>query len=133
MRSTPLRPPAARHFITRVRQGTFVRNRQPNTVIEPGVDVAADVQAINAGQAIRQGDRFVVHGRTYGHHDGTLYPISGLGFHRLDAGAYKALGVYNQFQHQDPERAREILDKMGISEEQRAAALAAWRAGSGGG
>ena len=98
-------------------------------MIAPWVDVAGDVAAINAGRATRVGDTFVVNERTYGVHEGTLYPIAGLGYHRLDRGAYKALGVYNAFG--DGPRAAEILDMMGIDSEQRAAARAAWRAGRG--
>jgi hypothetical protein len=59
-------------------------------------------------------------------HDGTLYPISGEGFHQLSRGAFKALGVYNQFG--DSAQAAEILDRMGATPADREAALAAWRA-----
>ena len=67
-----------------------------NTVIEPGVDVQADVAAINSGLAKRIGNTFEVKGRVYGVHDGTLYPISGPGFQTLDRGGLKALGVFNK-------------------------------------
>ncbi|WP_197740795.1 hypothetical protein [Tuwongella immobilis] len=98
-----------------------------NTVIEPGVDVAADVEAINQGLAQRAGDRFIVNGRTYGVHDGTLYPISGPGLHQLDRGGFKALGVLNKFG--DSPRAAEIMQKMGLSQDAIDAGRAAWKAG----
>ncbi|NEP09727.1 MAG: hypothetical protein F6K14_05785 [Symploca sp. SIO2C1] len=98
--------------------------------MEPFVDISNDVSAINAGRATRQGNNFIINGRTYGSHDGILFPISGPGFHQLDRGAFKALGVYNQFG--DTSRATEILDNMAISSEQRQAALRAWRTGRGG-
>jgi len=66
-------------------------------------------------------DIYEVNKRTYGHHDGTLYPIKGPGFHLLDRGAYKALGVYNKFGNSTT--ANSILDNMGISWFQRMAAL----------
>jgi len=97
-----------------------------NTVIEPGVDVNADVEAINAGRATRVNGNFVVNGRTYGAHDGTLYPISGTGFHQLSRAQFKALGVLNQFG--ETARSNEILTKMNISEADRTVASRAHKA-----
>ena len=122
-----LREPAQRHYAARVRQKTVAKNK--NTVIEPGVDVRGDVAAINAGRARKVRDEYHVNGRVYGQHDGTLFPIRGAGFHELDRGAFKALGIYNQFG--DTFRASEILDKMGIDQGARDAALAVWRAING--
>lgn len=97
-------------------------------MIEPNADVAADVTAIRSGAAQLQGDRFILpNGRIYGHHDGTLYPISGPGFHQLDRGAFKALGVYNKFGNTD--RANQILENMGMSAEAKEIALRVWRLG----
>jgi hypothetical protein len=121
----PLRAPARRHDLLGVRQGTVAKDW--NTVVEPGIDVAGDVRAINEGQAVREGDMYRINGRTYGHHDGTLYPIDGPGFHRLDRGAFKALGVYNE--HGMTPRAEEILDRMRMSEAARVQAQAAYEAG----
>jgi hypothetical protein len=59
------------------------------------------------------------------YHDGTLYPISGPGFHLLDRVTFKALGVHNKFGNS--KRAAEILNNMGISEAAREAALRAWQ------
>jgi hypothetical protein len=106
-----------------VTQKTVAKNK--NTVIEPGVDVAGDVAAIRSGLATRSGDTFSINGRVYGSHDGTLFPISGQGFHQLDRGAFKALGVFNKFGNSS--RAGQILDNMGISSGARDAALKAWR------
>ena len=117
--SARLRRPADRHSALKVKQKTLAKEK--NTVIEPGVDVQKDVDAINAGDAARTGETFTVNGRTYGLHDGTLYPISGTGFHQLERGAFKALGVLNEFG--PTERAFSILEKMGISDAQRATAL----------
>ncbi len=116
--------PAQRHYASKVTQKTLVKEN--NTVIEPWVDVAGDVNAINAGNAIKDGQNFIINGRTYGYHDNTLYPISGEGFHLLDRGAFKALGVYNNFGN--TQKATQILDNMGMSEEARAAALRVWEA-----
>lgn len=114
-----LRAPASRHTAARVTQKTLAKEK--NTVIAPGVDVAGDVAAINSGRATRVGADWVVNGRTYGVHDGTLYPISGPGFYQLSRGGFKVLGVYNEFGNTP--RATSILDRMGASAADRAAAL----------
>jgi hypothetical protein len=114
-----LRSPARRHWAATVDQGTVAK--EVNTVIEPGVDVAADVTAIRSGQAARVKGDFVFQGRTYGVHNGTLFPISGPGFHRLTRPQFKALGVYNEVGNVP--RAAEILDKMGIPLTDRVEAL----------
>nr|WP_319392652.1 RHS repeat-associated core domain-containing protein [uncultured Desulfobacter sp.] len=116
--------PAGRHTLTSVNQKTVAKNL--NTVIEPGVDVASDVAAINKGLAQKIGDKFVVKGRTYGMHDGTLYPVSGAGFHQLDRAAFKALGVLNKFGNTS--KANQIINNMGLSDDAVKAALKAWGA-----
>jgi hypothetical protein len=109
-----------------VRQNTYVRPL--NSVIEPTVDVTADVGAINRGEALRRGDTYSINGRTYRlEPTGRLYPIAGSGIHPLSRDAFKALGVYNQFGLSP--RAEEILDQMGKLPVDRAAARAAWHAG----
>jgi len=122
--SLNLRAPAKRHWATRVGQSTLAKNM--NTVIEPGVDVAGDVAKINAGLAQRTSESFVVDSRIYAVHGETLYPVSGPGFHQLNRGAFKALGVFNTLGR--TLRATEILDRMGISMSERAAAAEVWEA-----
>ncbi len=116
--------PASRHTLTSVNQKTVAKNL--NTVIEPGVDVAADVAAINNGLAQKVGDTFIINGRTYGMHDSRLFPLSGSGFHQLDRASFKALGVFNQFGN--TAKAKQILNNMGLSDEAVNAALKAWGA-----
>jgi hypothetical protein len=120
------RAPAARHYIRNITQGSVTKSL--NTVIEPGIDVAKDVSAINSGLAKRVGSTFEINGRVYGFHDDILFPISGSGFHQLNRGAYQALGVLNKFG--DTPRAREILSKMkNVGPPEIEAALEAWRTG----
>ena len=119
------RRPHERHDLAKVTPRT--RAKALNTVIEPGVDVDADVAAINAGLAVQQGDRFIVNGRTYGIEPmNRLYPIRGPGSHQLGRGAFRALGVYNRFG--SSAEAETILDRMEIRPEERLAALNAWMA-----
>jgi len=117
--------PHPRHWLARVRQRTRVKN--VNTVIESGVDVRGDIDAINRGEGIRRGNIYAVRGRVYGlHSDGHTYPVDGVGFHRLDRLAFRALGVYNTFG--PSARAEEILDQMQLSADHREAGFRVWRA-----
>lgn len=76
----------------------------------------------------RVGDTFEINGRTYGVHDGTLFPMSGPGFHQLNRGAFQALGVLNKFG--DTPQAHAILGRMkNVGPDEVAAAMKAWRAG----
>lgn len=124
-----LKAPAGRHQASRVKQNTVAK--KTNTVAEPGVDMAADAAAINAGNATRSGADYVVNGRTYGVHDGTLYPVSGPGLHQLNRAAFKALGVFNKFGN--TQQAARILNKMRgpggkmIHMRDRIAALRVWQ------
>lgn len=86
-----------------------------NTVADNTVDFKADADGINAGQAFKVGNEYHINNRVYGEHGGTLYPISGAGLYQLDRGAYKALGILNQFG--DTPRSTEILGKMGVNQE----------------
>ncbi len=123
-----VRPPASRHNARQVDQRTLTK--ETNSVVEPRVDVNADIAAIRAGRAdigrTPGGEvSYRVNGRTYGaHSNGTLYPIEGDGIHVLGRGAFKALGVYNQ--HGNTTRAAQILDNMGIGATERRKALSVW-------
>lgn len=120
-----LNSPATRHYADKVTQTSVAK--EVNTVIDRAVvDISADVAAIRSGQAQNVGDTFVVNGRTYGMHDGTLYPMSGPGLYTLDRGGYKALGVLNKFG--DTPQAEIILKNMGVSAETKAAALVVFKA-----
>jgi hypothetical protein len=122
----PVGPPNRdRHRIARVDQRT--RARATTDVVESWVDLAADIAAINRGEAIRQGETYLVNGRTYRvKPNGTAFPVSGLGVHRLDRGAFRALGVYNV--HGLTEFAESILERMRITPEARATARATYLA-----
>ena len=130
-----VRAPANRHFYRKITQSSVAKPK--NTVILPSVDVAADVEEINAGKAVsgRTAEgvpTYTVNGRTYGvKPNGTLSPIAGDGLVTLDRAGYKALSVYKKFG--DTPVASDILNKMGATAEQRAAALKVWKdAGSAG-
>lgn len=123
------RRPAQRHFITRITLSSRVK--AVNTVIEPWVDVATDVALINAGQALRIRNRFIVSGRAYeAKPNGTLFPLDGPGFRVLDRGAYKALQAYNAYGH--TAGAKNYLRRAGLSRQAQASGLLAWRAGQRG-
>jgi filamentous hemagglutinin len=120
-----LSSPSTRHYADKVTQSSVAK--EVNTVVDRSVvDMSADVAAIRSGQAQKVSDTFVVNGRTYGMHDGTLYPMSGPGLYTLDRGGYKALGVLNKFG--DTPQADMILKNMGVSAETKATALEVFKA-----
>ncbi|GEN08211.1 hypothetical protein SAMN05443572_106364 [Myxococcus fulvus] len=129
MPAKPLKKPADRHSIRKVHQKSYVR--EDNSVVESRVNINRDVQDINEGKAKKGNESGVqtwtINRRTYGSHDGTLYPMRGDGIHELNRGAFKALGIYNEMK--DTPRAKEVLDKMKVPEADRKAALKAFKAG----
>jgi hypothetical protein len=106
------RVPERRHYAERL-NARSVRHTDENTVIMPWVDVVADVQAIRDGLAVRDGNAFVVHGRTYVlEPNRRLFPREGDGLYRLSRGAYRALALYNDLELRiDPDR---MLDLEGV-------------------
>src|SRR5687767_13279006 len=65
-RSLPPRParmPHRRHILAKVDQHTWAKAE--NTVIETWVDVRADIDAINRGDAVRRGETYEINGRQY--------------------------------------------------------------------
>jgi len=72
--------PNARHGVTTFSASSW--NRKRNSLLEPWVDVRADLDAINAGEGIYDpATRWIrVNGRLYGmHENGTKFPIEGDG------------------------------------------------------
>lgn len=114
------RRPADRDYFDRIKQNT--KASRLNTVIDPRVDVAADVAAINRGEAQRREDTYTVAGRAYVlEPNGTLSPRHGDGFFVLNRAVYRAVGIYRMFGF--GERAEGILDQMhNVGVEERAAA-----------
>ncbi|MFM6632908.1 MAG: hypothetical protein ACKPJK_27965 [Microcystis panniformis] len=123
-----VKKPADRHYFSKVNQGSC--KKKDNTVIEPRVNVNADMKAIRAGRATYGKETtvtpdgktctthhtYTVNGRTYGVHAdktdkktyGTTFPIRGDGFHPLNRGGYQALSVYNK--HGDTPQAEKALN-----------------------
>ena len=88
-------PNTKKHVASIIKQKTLTKGI--NTVALPSVNFESNAAAINTGNASLIGNEFHVNGRIYGEHDGTLYPISGKGLYKLDRGAFKALGILNDF------------------------------------
>lgn len=145
---TPQEPvrksPNARHKALGVDQGTVAKN--VNTVAEPWVPMNEHARIINLGEGVHEvsGKIFRVEKISspngplfslteagaepkvwrYGVHDNAYYPVDGPGLHILSRGGFKALGLLNTL---GPERAAPILEKIGLSAEDRGAALKVWR------
>src|SRR5215216_5964472 len=116
-------PNRHRHDSTRVRQST--RRRRTNTVADVTVDMRADIDAINRGEAARVGDLWTIQGRAYRvGADGHSWPVSGPGFHTLDRRAFLALAVYNE--HGLTDTAERLLDLEGVPGMARARGRRVW-------
>ncbi len=87
--------PGPRHFLTKITAKS--QSDTLNTVIDPSVDVNADVADINAGKGVPgENNTVTVNGRTYGM-KGTssrIYPMEGTGFYQLNGATYSALKYY---------------------------------------
>ena len=124
-----MKKPAPRHFYSKLSTKTLIK--KTNTVIEPGIDVVGDIKIIRSGGAVRDGQFFVVRERTYMMEaNGTLAPITGKGFHKLDRGAFRALQIYKEF-GTDTAQVISRLDREKIDAASREIALKVWRKCSG--
>ncbi len=127
---TPL-PPARvpnrnRHMLTRIRRRTLRKRR--NVVVDVTVDMQADIDGINRGEATKSGDLWTINGRAYHiEPSGHSWPVSGPGVFPLDRGAFLALGIYNE--HGLSQTAERILDLERVSQTARAEARRVWQAG----
>lgn len=92
-----IRPPTpSRHQLSRIGRSTRLADK--NTVILPGADVDADIEAIRTGRAHWNADtsRYEINGRTWGVEDnGTVFPASGPGLAELTRSQFKALRELN--------------------------------------
>lgn len=115
------RAPNTRHQLNRIKPDT--PRKAANSVILPHVDVQADVDAINLGQAERFGNDFKVNGRVYCmESNGTLFPRSGDGVVPMSRREYGALQVMIKYAD-DPQRMATQMGREGYgAAEQEAAA-----------
>jgi hypothetical protein len=119
-----MRIPEARHRAARVGERTKPHGNV-NTVAMPWVDFGQDLTDILAGLGIRDGNRFEVNGRSYVMEgEGRLCPLSGDGLIQLGRGAYRALGMYNDWGLTETAEVR--VDRARIQEGDRQAARQIW-------
>lgn len=66
-------------------------------MIEPGVDISADLDALNSDNFIRKGEDYLVGERIYGIHPdtGTVFPKSGPGLVNVDRAQHQLLKQLN--------------------------------------
>jgi hypothetical protein len=115
-----IRIPEARHRVAHAGERTYPHG-DVNTVAMPWVDFGQDLADILAGGATRDGNRFDVNGRIYVlEGGGRLYPLSGEGLAQIGRGAYRALGMYNDWGLTEIAEVR--LAQARIREDERAVA-----------
>ncbi len=120
--------PNARHGVTTFTASSW--NRKRNSLLEPWVDVRADLDAINAGE----GDydpatrRIWVNGRLYGmHENGTTFPIEGDGIIQISRSIYKALTIIRRYNGVNDRSEREMTQDLSISQTDRDKSIRIWR------
>ena len=71
--------------------------KDQNSMLDPAVDVNADMAAMNAGNFTRAGEDILVNGRTYGWHPdtGVTFPKSGPGVVQLDRNQHQFIKMLN--------------------------------------
>lgn len=133
------RRPADKHFTALVRSDSVVGGKGFITMIDPSVDVQADIDAINRGEGFyhRETGRIWINERLYGthtdHRRGTLYPVSGSGFFVISTLQHYALRRYLEFGGIMPEADAELARVRGITEDDLNVARELWRTRQKGG
>jgi hypothetical protein len=94
-------------------------------MLDPSVDVGADMDALNGGSFTRNGEDFIVNGRTYGQHPetGRMFPKSGSGTHQLDRAEHGFLKLLNE---KGQEYAENFARNQGVPEEKMRRVLELW-------
>ncbi|MGC4106758.1 MAG: hypothetical protein QM753_10470 [Thermomicrobiales bacterium] len=123
--------PASRHYITQVGKGSKSRPGDRNTIIDPWVDVQADIDAINRGDAyvdIGKANAWI-NGRFYGYHSdtGTAWPISGEGFIELDQRQYSALKKVAEYNGLNTRSERYLTYEPNLTDRDRDLIRDIWR------
>lgn len=117
----PAKRPARRHDPCKTAGND--PTKAENSMMDPDVDVTADISAINRGDFVRNSPDLVVGQRTYGYHPetGTLYPKSGPGIipmgreqhqflKQLNSGTYEnALKFAKNMPNMDQNKIEQVL------------------------
>lgn len=107
-------PLPKRHVLTSINNNSKPKDK--NTIILPGVNYIGDIERIKNGEYNKVNGNYEINGRTYGIHDGRLYPISGDGFVTLTRHEYKIL-IIIKTQANNP-ILDTILDNVGATKEE---------------
>ena len=107
------------------------RKGERNTVIEPWVDVQADIDAINHGEAIVDRERATawVNGRLWGFHTdtGTAYPIRGNGVIPLTQAQHSAVRMIAGYTELNEDAERELRMRPSLTDMDREIVRRIWR------
>ncbi|MBA2469803.1 MAG: hypothetical protein H0V37_10400 [Chloroflexia bacterium] len=119
--------PHDRHRLTSFRSGSH--RKAQNSLIEPWVDVRADLDAMNNGDGIYDPTtrRVWVNGRLYGmHENGTTFPIEGDGIIPVNRATYKALTIMRRYNGVNEPSRYEIARDTAIGLADRNEAVRIW-------
>ncbi len=121
--------PNSRHDIMRVSSRS--RGEAENTMIEPWVDVDADLAAINTGLGLydKETSRVWVNGRLYGFypHSGTVWPIEGEGLIPTTQIQHFALRTLVRYNGINERSERELTSNPDLTDADREHVYRLWR------
>jgi hypothetical protein len=124
--------PNARHFPHKMTANSYTDKQ--NTMIAPWVDVQADIDAINRGEAIvdRSNATAWTNGRLYGYHtdqgpEGTAYPRSGHGFTPFNGAQHRVLRYAIQEGGLTDNVERRLCNEKRLSDDERDSVREQWR------
>jgi len=116
--------PARRHDPCKTKGNDPTKER--NSMLDPDVDVAGDIDAMKSGNFQKSGNDILVNGRTYEMHaeTGTVYPKSGPGVHQMDRAQHQLL---KQLNSQNLDKAMKFADNFpGLTPEKVDVVLKLW-------
>jgi hypothetical protein len=122
----PVRPPVFRHYVNRINRR--IKPADKTTLMAPSVNVAEDLAAIREGRAARDGEYYIVNGRTRFHEEGgRVFPISGEGFiGPVGRGVLHALKAYARYNGINDRSEHEIDMNPAVSGSDREEARRIW-------
>lgn len=117
--------PARRHDPCKTKGNDHTKDK--NSMLDPDIDVNADLAKINSGDFVKQGDTIIVNGRTYGYHadTGTTFPMSGPGVIGVDRAQHQFLKKLNSQSFDDAMKFAQNFP--GLDEAKIAQVLDLWR------
>lgn len=121
----PARPPARRHDPCKTAGNDPTKEQNPK--VDPDVDIGSDLNSLNEGRFLRDGEDYIVGERRYGYHPdtGTVFPKAGRGIVNMDRAQHQLLKTLNSGSLEDAMQFAKHLP--GLSDAKVKDVLSLWR------